>query len=81
MAREASSPDAPVIPPIGRESAPTLCRHQVTIRLLARRLDISVKRGRFCRRYGVEDRHTTRDWIEALIGQGPGLLHAPICLE
>jgi len=56
-------------------------RHHVTIRLLAQRLTLSMKRVRFCRQYGIADRHAARDWIEAITGQDPGLLHAPVCLE
>ncbi len=62
-------------------SGATLCRlmrrHHVTIRLLAQRLDISMKRVRFRRQEGIADRHGARDWIEALTGKDPGMLHGP----
>jgi hypothetical protein len=66
-------------------SGPTLCRlmrrHGVTIRLLAQRLAIPMKRVRLCRQAGIPDRHVARDWIEAITGQDPGLLHRPVCLD
>jgi len=53
----------------------TLCRlmrrHHVTIRLLAQRLAISMKRVRCCRQCGIEDRHVARDWLEAITGGIP----------
>jgi hypothetical protein len=54
-----------------------MCRQHVTIRCLAQRLAISMTRVRFCRQYGIDDRHVARDWLEAMTGQDPGMLHAP----
>jgi hypothetical protein len=66
-------------------SGPTLRRvmrrHYVTIRILAQRLAISMKQVRSCRQCGIADRHVARDWLEAITGQDPGQLHAPVCLE
>jgi hypothetical protein len=56
-------------------------RHHVTIRLVAQRMDIPVKRVRCCRQCGIKDRHMAHDWLEAITGQDPGLLHAPGCLD
>jgi hypothetical protein len=59
-------------------SGPTLCRlmrrHHITIRLLAQRLAISMKRVRRCRQCGIEDRHVARDRVAAIMGQDPSRL-------
>ena len=66
-------------------SGPTLCRlmrrHHVTIRLLAQRLDIPMKRVRCRRQHGIAGRHVARDWVEAITGRDPGMLHEPIYLD
>jgi hypothetical protein len=63
-------------------TGPTLCRlmhrHHVTIRLLAQRMDIPMTRIRVCRQEGIKDRHVARDWVEAITGRDPGMLHAPV---
>ncbi len=63
----------------------TLCRlmrrHQVTIRCLAQRLDLPMKRVRRRRQEGIADCHVARDWIEAITGQDPGRLHGPVHLQ
>jgi hypothetical protein len=63
-------------------TGPTLCRlmrrHQVTIRTLAARLGVPMTRVRLWRHEGIADRHAARDWLEAITGQDPGLLHAPV---
>jgi hypothetical protein len=47
-------------------SDPTLCRlmrrHHVTIRLLAQRMDLPMKRVCFRRQHGLEDRHAA-PWL------------------
>ena len=43
-------------------------RHHVTIRLLAQRMDIPMKRVRTRRQFGIDDRHVARDWLEAITG-------------
>ncbi len=53
-------------------------RHHLTIRLLAQRLDIPMTRVRRRRQEGIDNRHVARDWIEAITGQDPGMLHAPV---
>ena len=66
-------------------SGPTLCRlmrrQHGTIRLLAQRLAIPMKRVCFRRQHGIADRHVARAWLQAIIGQDPGMLHGPICLD
>jgi len=66
-------------------SGPTLChlmrRHHVTIRTLAQRLGVPMTRVRIRRQQGIADRHVARDWIEAITGQDPGMLHGPVGLQ
>ena len=55
--------------------------HHVAIRLLAQRMALSMKLVHCCRQEGITDRHVVRNWIQALTGQDPGPLHAPVvCL-
>jgi hypothetical protein len=48
--------------------------NRVTIRELAKRMQITQKRIRQIREIGLDDRHTIRDWVEAITGQDPGPL-------
>src|SRR2546427_13296298 len=63
-------------------TGPTLCRlmhrHHVTIRRLAQRMDIPMTRIRVCRQEGIKDRDVARDWVEAITGRDPAILHAPV---
>jgi len=54
--------------------------HRVTIRLLAQRLAITMQRVRICWQSGLDNRHVDRDWLEAITGDDPDLLDAPVCL-
>jgi hypothetical protein len=47
-------------------------RHRVTIRALAARMNITLKRIRHVRAAGLPDRATGRDWIECITGTDPG---------
>jgi hypothetical protein len=47
-------------------------KHKVTIRELAERTGITMKRIRQVRAIGLEDRLAIRDWIEAIVGSDPG---------
>ena len=46
--------------------------HKVTIRELAARMDITIKRVRHVRQHGLAENHVIRDWIEAITGRDPG---------
>ena len=66
-------------------TGPTLCRlmrrHRLTIRTLAQRLGVPMTRVRLRRQHGIKNRHVARDWLEAITGQDPGLLHGPVGLQ
>ena len=53
-------------------------RHHVTIRTLAQRLGVPMCRVRLHRQHGIDNRHVARDWLEAITGQDPGMLHGPV---
>jgi hypothetical protein len=63
-------------------TGPTLCslmrRHHVTIRELAQRMALPMTRVRLRRLQGITDRHAARDWVQAVTGVDPGLLHRPV---
>ncbi len=40
--------------------------NKVTIRRLAAKMDITLKRIRYVREHGTENPHITRDWVEAI---------------
>ena len=48
--------------------------NHVTIRGLAARMDIAIKRVRHVRQYGLAEPHVIRDWIEAVTGRDPGTI-------
>ena len=45
--------------------------HKVTIRELAARMDITIKRVRRVREHGLTEPHVIRDWVEAITGRDP----------
>jgi hypothetical protein len=56
----------------GEDIAHLMRKHKVTIRELAERTGITMKRIREVRAVGLEDRLAIRDWIEAIVGSDPG---------
>ena len=48
--------------------------NHVTIRQLATKMDITIKRVRHVRQHGTSCPHAARDWIEAISGRDPGPL-------
>ena len=48
--------------------------NNVTIRSLAPRMDITIKRVRQVRKHGLTDPHFIRDWFEAITGRDPGVV-------
>ena len=48
--------------------------NNVTIRELAARMDITIKRVRYVRERGVTEPHVIRDWLEAITGRDPGVI-------
>ena len=48
--------------------------HKVTIRVLAARMDITIKRVRQVRKHGITEPHVIRDWFEGITGRDPGAL-------
>ena len=56
----------------GTELATLMRRHKVTIRELARRIQITQKRVRYRRETGLPDPELARDWIQAITGTDPG---------
>jgi len=41
-------------------------------------MQMPLSRIRHVRVHGLTDRHAARDWVEAITGQDPGLLHGPV---
>lgn len=66
------------LPPKGRLDGTDVCRlmrvHKVTIRELAKRMQITMKRIRQIREIGLSDRPTIRDWVQGITGEDPGEL-------
>ena len=56
----------------GKELTSLMRRHKVTIRELARRIQIPQKRIRYRRETGLPDPGLARDWIQAITGNDPG---------
>lgn len=56
----------------GEDVTRLMRKHNVTIRELAKRAGITMKRIREVRASGLEDRLAIRDWIEAIVGRDPG---------
>jgi hypothetical protein len=56
----------------GEDVTRLMRKHNVTIRELAKRTGITMKRIREVRVSGLEDRLAIRDWIEAIVGRDPG---------
>lgn len=48
--------------------------HKVTIRELAKRMQITMRRIRQIREIGLRDRPTIRDWVQGITGEDPGEL-------
>lgn len=65
-------------------SGPVLCalmrRHRCTIRLLAQRMAITLRRIRQVRQAGLTCPHTARDFVEAITGTDPGPVTRPLTL-
>lgn len=57
----------------GKELCTLMRKHKVTIRELAKRIGVPMKRVRFRREHGM-DRTLARDWIQAITGKDPGAL-------
>jgi hypothetical protein len=55
-------------------------RHRCTIRTLAQRLAIPMRRIRQVRQTGLACPFAARDWVEAITGQDPGPVIRPITL-
>lgn len=76
MAQAVTTPyAADWIPPrtlTGVELCRWMRRFRTTIRDLAQRLGITQRRIRECRRVGLGNPHTVRDWLEAITGHDPG---------
>ena len=56
----------------GKELATLMRRHKVTIRELARRIQITQKSVRQRRETGLTDPGLARDWIQAITENDPG---------
>lgn len=56
----------------GNELTTLMRRHKVTIRELARRIQITQTRVRYRRETGLTDPGLARDWIQAITGTDPG---------
>lgn len=50
----------------GREARYLMRKHNVTIKELAARMDITQKRVRYVRAHGVAGVNIVRDWVEAI---------------
>jgi len=46
--------------------------NKTTIRALAERMQITMKRIRKIREIGLDDRNAIRDWIQGITGEDPG---------
>jgi hypothetical protein len=62
----------------GRDLCWLMRQHRVTIRMLARCLDLPMTRVRYRRRQGIEEWHILRDWVEAITGVDPGAVPHPV---
>ena len=58
----------------GAEARRLIRVNEVTIRELARRMRITMKRIREVREIGLDDRYSIRDWLEAITGVDRGEL-------
>ena len=47
-------------------------KKNVTIRDLAARMDITIKRVRHVRKYALSEPNFIRDWLQAITGRDPG---------
>ena len=56
----------------GKEPVRLMRVNEVTIRELARRMQITQKGIRAIREIGLDDRNSIRDWVEAITGEDPG---------
>ena len=56
----------------GKEIVALMRKNKVTIKALAQRLGMSMKRVREVREAGLEDANAVRDWVQAVTGQDPG---------
>ena len=56
----------------GKELATLMRLHKVTIRELARRIQITQTRVRYRRETGLTNPELARDWIQAITGIDPG---------
>jgi hypothetical protein len=62
----------------GRDLRTLMRRHRVTIRALARRMEIPMSRIRARRLQGIDDWNVIRDWVEAITGADPGAVPHPV---
>ena len=58
----------------GKDIRRLMCVNKVTVRELARRMQITMKRVRQIRELGLDNRQTAREWIEWTTETDPGLL-------
>lgn len=56
----------------GKQLVSLMRKNKITIRDLAHRLGITMKRIRLRRETGLADLATIRDWIQAITGTDPG---------
>jgi hypothetical protein len=56
----------------GTELASLMRRHKVTIRELARRIQVTQTDVRYRRETGLNHPELARDWIQAITGNDPG---------
>ena len=83
LSREERKPRALIIeqfelPDTGRLDGADVRRlmrvNKVTIRELAKRMQITMKRIRQIREIGLRDKPTIRDWVQSITGEDPGEL-------
>ena len=56
----------------GKELTLLMCRYKVTIRELAKRMQVTQTDVRYRRETGLNHPELARDWIQAIIGTDPG---------
>ena len=71
-----AAPEFYAAPMSGDEIRSLMRRSHVTIRELAKRIGITMKRIRDVRATGLGDANAIRDWVEAITGKDPGHVQA-----